>query len=74
MNDAVFQVLIDLPTRVRGLTCPNADGSYTVFLNARLSADQQREAYRHELSHIQGDDFERADVQQIELHAHGIQT
>ena len=48
----------------------NSDGSYTIFLNARLSHERQLEAYAHALSHIQGNDFEKDNADMIELSAH----
>lgn len=48
----------------------NSDGSYTIFLNARLSHERQLEAYAHALRHIQENDFEKENADQIEVEAH----
>lgn len=48
----------------------NPDGTYTIFLNARMSYERQLEAYQHALEHIQNNDFQKLDVQQIEAIAH----
>ena len=64
--------LIDMPTRVKGHTLENDDGTYTIFINARLSIEQQREAYLHELKHLMQKDFEKEYVQRIEAYAHGL--
>ena len=48
----------------------NHDGSYTIFLNARDSDGMNRFSYYHALSHIVNHDFEKADVQLIEVEAH----
>ena len=48
----------------------NRDGSYTIFLNARDSHEQQLLSYYHALSHIEKNDFEKSDVQEIEFEAH----
>lgn len=69
MSD-IFVHILDLPHDVHGLTAPNEDGSYTVFLNARDTIERQQEAYRHEVRHIENNDFEKADVQLIEQYAH----
>ena len=61
-----------MPTRVKGQTVENSDGSYSIFINARLSADQQQETYVHELEHIKRKDFERTCVQRIESYTHNI--
>lgn len=64
--------LIDLPHSVRGLTTPNDDGSFSIFINARLNYEQQLQAYQHEMRHIQNDDFSKENVQEIEAVAHEI--
>lgn len=50
----------------------NEDGSYTILLNARLSRADQLRGYEHALKHINDADFEKEDVQNIEVHAHEI--
>lgn len=45
-------ILMDLPPSVRGFTCLGEDYSPVIILNARLSLEQQRKTYRHELRHI----------------------
>ena len=64
--------LIDMPTRVKGHTLENDDGTYTIFINARLSIEQQRKTYLHEIEHIAQRDFEKEYVQRIEAYAHGV--
>lgn len=50
----------------------NDDGSYTIFVSARLSTERQREAIQHALGHINRGDFRKHDIQQIEAEAHGL--
>lgn len=70
-DKCINTVLMDLPTsRVKGCTIPNDDGSYTIILNSRLSAYQQRATYLHEVSHIVNEDFAKYDVNEIELERH----
>ncbi len=52
----------------------NEDGSYTILINAKLSQDGQLKAYQHALSHINNEDFEKSDIQSIELHAHELEA
>lgn len=52
----------------------NEDGSYTILINAKLSQDGQIKAYQHALNHINNEDFEKSDIQNIELHAHGLKS
>ena len=42
---------------VGGVVTPNDDGSFSVYINANLSQQRQKEALDHELEHIEGDDF-----------------
>ena len=64
-------VIMDFPTcRIHEFVTPNADGSFTIFLNARLSDEEQRSAYKHAIDHIENNDFEKYDVQSIEAEAH----
>ena len=60
--------LVDLP--VREMVVPSGPCSWTVYIDARLSYEGQREAYDHALRHIQRGDWERDDVQAIEAEAH----
>ena len=57
--DMVIVRIIDLPHTVRGMTVLDAEGDYNVYLNARLSGDQQAIAFRHEVEHIKNGDFYR---------------
>lgn len=45
-------VLKDLPTKVRGFVCLGEDYLPCIFINSRLSKEQQRKTYAHELRHI----------------------
>ena len=65
----IIQVfIIDMPTFVDGITVKNNDGSYTILINAGLSAVGQCEAYDHEMAHINNHDYDQIyDVNQLEL-------
>ncbi len=71
MND-VFTQVIEMDTGVAEHVVKNKDDSYTIFLNARLSYERQLEAYYHAMKHIEGDDFSKYDVQEIESNVRGI--
>ncbi len=49
--------LIKLPHSVRGLTVPDPDGNYNIFINSNLGYDLQLKTYLHEVKHIECDDF-----------------
>ena len=66
MPDVIVH-LIDFPKgKVHEAVTENADGSYSVFIDARLSNDGQLREYEHALKHIESGDFEKDDVQLIE--------
>lgn len=56
MNDIVCRV-IELPARVNAVTVVDADGTFNIYVNARLSRDEQQKAYRHECRHIKKQHF-----------------
>lgn len=49
---------IDMPHRIKGLTVCDDQGNYIIILNSRLTQEQQKETYAHELFHIENGDFE----------------
>lgn len=61
--------LMDLPPRIKGFVTMRG-GEPVIVLNARLTREQNLKTYLHELRHLRNDDFEKADVDQIEHDAH----
>lgn len=56
-----FVYVVDFPDcRAGGLVTPNDDGTFSVYLNARLTRDQNVASAAHERRHIAADDFYRA--------------
>ncbi|MGP1349008.1 MAG: hypothetical protein ACTTK0_05120 [Stomatobaculum sp.] len=71
MSDDVFVHLIDFPdVKPAETVTKNEDCTYSVFLNSRLSDLMLREAYEHAIKHIYNSDFEKENVQDIEVEAH----
>lgn len=62
--------ILDMDTMVPEHLVKNADDTYTIFLNARLSRDSQLKYYYHALRHIVKYDFAKKDVQEIEFETH----
>ena len=52
MTPDVNTLEYDLPVAIAGYTISNADNSYTVVLNARLTFERRMQAYQHEMEHI----------------------
>lgn len=71
MTPDVNVVVIDFKTaKGKEMVMPNEDGSYTILINAKLSYTGQLKAYEHAMKHIEADDFQANDVQEIEYYAH----
>ena len=52
------------------ITPMNEDGSFTIFIEERLSAEERKIEFLHAMRHIIGSDFSKEDVQKIENEAH----
>ena len=57
MTDGTIFVrrLHNLPLTVRGVTTPNPDGTFSVYINAALPPEVQEAALQHEVYHIEHD-------------------
>ena len=69
MDDDIYDYLVDLPTAVPEMVAPCL-GGYTIYLNAKLSYQDRIKAYLHALGHVERNDWERDNVQDIEKDAH----
>lgn len=65
-------VLLDNSGGVKGCVNHNKDDSYTVFIDANLSYEEQQEVYKHEMHHILNDDFKKCNADDIEFNAHKL--
>ena len=70
MYDIQIRILDFPTTKVTETVTQNADGSYTIFLNSRMTQERQLESYLHAMRHITNNDFEKHNVEQIEVEAH----
>lgn len=61
---------IDMPCKTKANVVKNEDDTYSIFINAKLNYEQQYEALNHELAHINNTDFEKQDVEEIEIQNH----
>lgn len=69
MTPDVFIYVVDLPPKISEMVCP-CGADYCIYINARLSRSAQEKAYRHAMWHIQNNDWEKDDVELIEIEAH----
>ena len=71
MEEIIVRV-INLPAAVRGVTVIDEDGNYNIYINAKLSPDEQKKAIDHEKRHIDHYDFDSfEDIEDIEKRAEG---
>ena len=70
----IYCKVIDMPVGLRANVVENDDGSYTIFVNAKLSDEMQKEKYKHEINHIVRNDFYNSNASQIEFDAHDINS
>ena len=61
MIDPIPVVLLNLPTTVRGFVTLGSDYSPIIIINARMTAEQQKKTYQHELDHILSGQFDDDD-------------
>lgn len=64
MIDPVPVVLMDLPPHIRGFTCLGSDYSPCIVINSRLSVEQQKKTWRHEMNHIVNGDMDDDDYEE----------
>lgn len=57
--------------KTREMVVPNADDSYTIFIESTLSKEEQQQAFLHAMGHICNHDFEKqTPVDLLEIRAH----
>lgn len=72
MDDDIFTQILDMDPMVTEQVVRNVDGTYTIFLNAKLSWERIMLAYYHARKHILNNDFEKTNVDNIETNAHAL--
>ena len=61
-----FVYFMPMHGSIGGFVTPNPDGTFSVYLNERLSRERNMETMEHEIYHILHDDFSKPDVREIE--------
>lgn len=66
-----FTRYLPLPMTVEGVTIPNDDGTFDIYINEYLPPERQEDALRHELRHITKDHLydDTRPVEQLEREA-----
>ena len=74
MRTDVNTMLVDLPGTIKAFVAKDTDDFYTIYLNSRLSHEQNVVSFIHEMEHIEKDDFySDLTADQIERVRHGKQ-
>lgn len=68
---------VSMPPRIRALVSSNEDDSYTILINKDLTPELQKEAFLHEMQHIESGDLSTAflgdkTVDYVEAKAHNL--
>lgn len=66
--DNVYVYYVQLPDGIDEAVLPCIDG-YTIYIDSRQSKAEMEQSYKHAISHIINNDFEKFDVEQIETEA-----
>lgn len=56
-NNEYVVRLIDLPCAVKAMTALDDEGFPNIYINSKLSQEAQYKALKHELNHLDRDDF-----------------
>lgn len=73
VNADVFIYYVDMPCSVASNIVENPDGSYTIYLNSRMTHERNIKGYLHEIKHLSSNDLnECSNVQEIELNARKV--
>ena len=66
MNE-IYVRLLALPMTIRGVTVTDDEGDYNIYINSSLTPDQQKHVLKHEMTHIERNDFDSfSDIFEIE--------
>ena len=67
--DDIYVYMVKLPSGINEAVTPCADG-YTVYVDIDLPDHKIEEVLNHAIQHIENNDFEKNDVQTIEIDSH----
>ena len=66
MNE-IYVRLLSLPMTIRGVTVTDEEGDYNIYINSSHTPDQQKLVLKHEMTHIERNDFASfSDIFEIE--------
>lgn len=66
----IYIYYVDMPYSMDSNLVENPDGSFTLYLNSRMTHEKNVEGYLHEVKHVNNDDFEgTSDIHDVENEA-----
>ena len=57
IDQGIFVREINLPMHIKGITVPNSDGTFDIYINTNLRDGLKQATLEHELRHIKLDHF-----------------
>ena len=71
---AYYVRLVPLPLTVDGVTLPNDDGNFDIYINSCHTKEHQEETLAHELNHIRKEHFynDTKPIRTVEQEADGV--
>lgn len=73
MDNIIVRQVEFLPTTIKGVTIPDDEGYYNIYINAKYSIDIQNKTLKHELKHIDNFDFDNfEDIRLVEKRADAV--
>ena len=68
MIEGIIVRLVNLPCNICGFVAESPDGWQNVYINSRLTREQQLEALEHEMKHVEGNDLHAGkDLCEVEI-------
>jgi hypothetical protein len=70
----VYVYIVNLPSGINEMVTPDTDDDgYTIYIDDKLTYEGAEKAYLHALKHINNNDFEKSNVNDIEITAHKLE-
>lgn len=66
LTESIGVYFLNMDAAIEEEVHPNEDGSFSIFINARLNWERQMAAYQHAIRHIMEDDFSKDCADEIE--------
>lgn len=71
-NYDIYIYCLDMPCSVASNVVENPDGSFTLYLNSRMTRERNIKGYLHEMNHLKNADLNNCyNIQEVELTARG---